>query len=105
MITCALLDMLTALLSSLYTILPDWSLDIGATSGAGGGNIVDLQYTVTSGSDPLTMILLWMQKYNNFVPFDQLVIIVTTFAGFVTAVVAYKVIRFIIGVVRGAGTS
>ena len=105
MITCALMDMITTLLSALYGILPDWSLDIGATAGASGANIPDLQYTVTSTQDPLTAGLLWVQKYNSFFPFDQLVIIMGILATFISAVVGYKAIRFIVGVVRGAGTS
>lgn len=105
MIVCALLDMLTALISALYNILPNWSLDIGATAGASGGDIPDIQYTVTSGNDPLTTLLLWMQKYNNFIPFDQLVIQITILSGLVTAIGGYKAIKYIIGVVRGAGTS
>lgn len=96
--------MLTALLSGLVAILPDWSLDIGATAGAGGGDIPDLQYTVTSGHDPLAMVLIWMQKYNSFIPFDQIVIMLTVFAGLITAIVAYKAIRYVVSVVRGSGT-
>lgn len=104
MITCALLDMLTALIDLLYGALPDWSLDIGATAGPSGGDIPDLQYTVTSGSDPLVGVLVWLQKYNTFFPFDQMVIIFSVLAGFVTAVLAYRAARYIVAVVRGAGT-
>lgn len=104
MITCALLDMLTALLSGLIAVLPDWSLDIGAVAGTTSGDIPDLQYTVTSTQDPLTMLLVWLQKYNNFLPVAEVFLMISALAALVAAVVGYKVIRYVVAVVRGSGT-
>jgi hypothetical protein len=104
MITCALLDMLTALLVGLYALLPDWSLDIGAVIGSTSADIPDLQYTVTSGQDSLTMMLVWLQKYNNFLPVAEVFLMISALAALVAVVLAYKGVRYIVAVVRGSGT-
>jgi len=103
MITCALMDMVTTLLAGLYELLPEWSLDIGATAGASGGDIPDLQYTVTGSADPMTGMLVWCQKYNSFFPFDQLAIMVGILATFVAVMVVYRGIRWLSSI-KIAGT-
>lgn len=106
MITDALIIMFGGLVSGLFALLPPWSIDIGVLAGAGGGSIWDNSgETVTSSLSGFETILVWAQRYNNFIPFDQLTIIISFAASFYAAMLVYRLVKWIIGILRGAGTS
>lgn len=106
MITDALIVMFGGLVSGLFALLPPWSIDIASLSGAGAGNIIDNQgVTATSGLSGFETILVWAQRYNNFIPFDQLTLIISFAATFYAAMLVYRLVKWIIGILRGAGTS
>lgn len=105
MIADGFLGLITALINGLFSALPAWTLNPDQVMGTCGANILDNQDTVTSNQSALQMIVIWIQKYNTFVPFDQLVLVMTTVLTFYGVMLAYKAAKFIIGVIRGAGTS
>ena len=109
MIIDALLNLLTGLLHAVYSALPSWTFDSNTLYGYGASGTYTIlpdtgQSSIPTGS-PMKAMLTWVAKYNDFLPFDQLVVIATTVATFYLAIFGFKAAKYIIGVIRGAGTN
>lgn len=107
MITQALLELLTLLFDGLLTLLPDWNItDILGDERIGGltWSYHDGWNSVSGGGSPIQMILFYLNRYNDFVPIDQLWIAMNLVATFYLALIGFRVVMWLIGVIRGSGT-
>lgn len=105
MICNGLLDALGWILDQIYAILPSWTIDIFQIQGQANGSFNDYVGTSIGGMSPFEAMLVYMRKLNWIIPFDQLVIIVNLFLATYAAILGFKAAKWIVGVIRGAGTS
>lgn len=103
MITCAILDMLTAFVNSMFGLLPDWTVNISELAGEGAAMPITGVGAGIGGPTSIEMVLVWMSNYNTFVPFDHLIVLVGIMAGFVGAVALMKGIKFVVSLCTGGG--
>ncbi len=105
MIIDGLIAILCTFLDWAFELLPNWSIDISTLGGVSGGDIPAFGYIVTSTHTPLEMVLVFMQTYNNFIPFNHLIFLVNFMATLYIAFLTYKFAKWLIGVLRGSGTN
>lgn len=89
MITEALIGILDWLLEQLHGMLPEWSFDPWASSG---GQSWDAFWRS-------------MWQWNNFVPIDHMVLWMSTMISLFGVLLIWKFVKWILGVIRGSGTS
>jgi hypothetical protein len=103
MITKGLLAIFAQILDWAYSLLPDW--DMSKIYGpAQHWEIYDGKNHYGESS-PLQAIIWWMHYYNDFIPFDQFLLIINLGFVLMSAILGYKLVKWIVGVIRGAGTS
>jgi len=105
MIVNGLIDALTWILNQIYGLLPSWNIDIYQIQGQAQGSFNDYVGTSIGGLSPFESILVYMRKLNWLIPFDQLVIIVNLFLTTYVAILGFRGIKWLIGIIRGAGTN
>lgn len=107
MITDAILALLSGIVNFCFGLLPDWSFDLAELRTAGG----ESSYSTwdnrgehfTTGS-PLIVLMRFLGRFNDFLPVDQMILIASTAAAFYLALFIFRAAKYVIGVVRGAGT-
>lgn len=104
MIICGLLTLLTGLLVSLYGLLPEWDWTIAdlPTTGA-NASAWDTNNMVMDNVSALTGPWSMLAKTNRFLPVDHLVYIFQFFMLLTAVLVVFRVVRWIINIIRGAG--
>lgn len=109
MIVDGLLMLITGIVQWVYDLLPDWDI---TTNFSTPMKVDGMGFTPLGGyvegataASPLDYALATMWQLNKFIPMDHFVaalsIVVTIWVG----TIAFKTGKFIIGVIRGAGTS
>lgn len=108
MIVDGLIMLITGIVQFAYDLLPEWDVTtnfINAMRLDGTGFTALGGYTEGSGSASLfDYMLVWMWQMNKFLPVDHMVGILTVFITFWGALLAYRLAKYLIGVVRGSGT-
>lgn len=95
--------MLNTLLASLYNLLPAW--DMSNIYGPSGYWQINDGVNHGGNGSALQAVIWWMHYYNDFVPFDHFLIIVNLGMLLMVTIIGYKLIKWIVGIIRGAGTS
>jgi len=104
-----LLMLLTGIVQWAYDLLPEWNIQdqlFGGMLNDGRGWTPMSGYWETSGQPqtPLTSIFASMWQMNKYVPVDHLLAAMTLVGVFWGAVLAFRVGKWLIGVIRGSGT-
>ena len=109
MILDAILIMLIGLVQAAFSLLPPWDVSGFLFEGMRvGDDVFDPMNSGVSGTvnkTPLWHFMDLAAQWNSFLPVDHFVTIIGLFATAWTCVIGYKVVRFIIGTIRGSGTS
>lgn len=104
MILDGFLSLITTLVNWVYAMLPAWTIDLHTIGGAAGTSL-GWQGVQVGQLSPFEAMLAFAASYNDFVPVDQLLLITSLAVSFYAAFLAWRFGRWIIGVIRGAGTS
>lgn len=107
-ITEALISLFKAVLDFVYSLLPDWNMNPWEQGGTSGGDLMITQpsgWTVTSGQSPLLTLLSYLKAWNYWLPVDQLILIFNFFITYAVAVTVWRYVKWVIGIIRGAGTT
>lgn len=108
MIVDGLLMLIAGIVQFAYDLLPDWDVTtnfLHAMRVDGRGYTPMGGYVEGAGStSAFDYILASMWQMNKFVPVDHLVAALSLVVAFWGAVLAYRLAKYLIGVVRGAGT-
>lgn len=99
---CALLTLIAAVIDGVVDSLPAWSIDLGAVGGV--GTVEAPTGGVYANRGALETTLSYLNSMNTFLPVDQGFLIISTVMSFYSALLAYRFARYVIGIVRGAGT-
>jgi hypothetical protein len=113
MIVDGLLMLLIGVIQFVYDALPEWTIEthfqgmMNSASGGEGWSPIGgyAPPQVGAQGSPFDYVLVSMWQMNKFLPVDHFFGALSMVVTFFLAVVAYKVAKYIIGVVRGAGTS
>ena len=105
MIVDALLAILCTILDWAYDLLPSWDISMNTLGGNEGWQIPAYGTVVGGNHTPLQMLLALCAKLNNFIPFDQLVVIISLSASLYLALLGYRFVKWVVGIFRGAGTN
>jgi hypothetical protein len=111
MIVDGLIMLLVGVIQFVYDLLPEWTIETNFQNamrldgehwtalGGYGAPQVGSQFSVFDS------VLVTMWQMNKFLPVDHLIGALSMVVTFFLAVVGFKLAKYIIGVVRGAGTS
>lgn len=112
MIVDALLALLTGILNGLYSLLPNWSwanlyssntYDRGEYGGA--MPFPADQWGMSYSDSPVSSFVSLLSKFNIVLPIYEAMILLNAVLTFAIGYAAWRGIAWIIGVVRGSGTS
>lgn len=108
MIVDGLLMLLTELIQAAYEALPEWDITVNfqnamRVDGMGYSPLTGLVLEAPDGS-VFDWILISMWQMNKFIPVDHLVAAFSIIVLFWTSVLAFRGGKWLIGIVRGAGT-
>lgn len=106
MIICAILQLFVGLLDAIFAILPAWDWTMDELPDNGGGAEVtmwDQSAVAVANLSPVQTFFLFMARMNKFMPVDQFLLAIQFVGSVVTAILAFRAVRWVINVVRGSG--
>lgn len=112
MIVDALIGLLVGILNGLYSLLPSWTWGnyFTSTTFSRPGSEANMPFpadewgTATTAS-PVTGIITMVSKWNIVLPIYECLIIINAVMTFAVAFAAWRGVAWLIGVIRGSGTS
>lgn len=104
MITCGILTVLVGLLDALFALLPTWDWTPGDIPTTGTDITMWDQSVISTGtSSALSGPWVAIARLNRFVPVDHLLMGLQFLMVVASVALAFRAVKFIINVVRGAG--
>lgn len=104
MIVCGLLMLLAGLVTSVMGLLPEWNWSLADLPTTGSNMTVwDNGEVVTSSTSAIGGPWGVLARMNVWVPIDHLILVFLVMAAAVVAFLAFRAVRYILNMVRGAG--
>jgi hypothetical protein len=107
-----ILGLLTGVVNTLYGLLPDWNWNPASWTENASTHPPSALYLTSEGGwttntswSPFTSALVFLKSWNAFMPIDQLVLLINFLIAYGAALIAYRTGKWILGMIRGAGTT
>lgn len=103
-IVCGLLMLLAGLVDSMMALLPEWEWGLADLPNTGTNITVwDNSEVATSTVSSIGGPWAVLARMNVFVPIDHLILVFLVMAAAVIAFLAFRGVRYILNMIRGAG--